>query len=251
MIARFCAGICTFALLVASACSTATSAQTSTPNARAASLPGLPSGSRIDGDNQPLPEAARSLLAELGCTHIASAAVVSHVLDRSGKASVDYLAADAYGTRYRVWIRSFAGTDGTTGYLVQLHGCPADTAGMRAYTVKSGGRPVDVTDEIVAHGMPVGPAAMARYQAAGASELFAETALLGRTPVVRWISEADPDRGLPEDARTLANGFLVHGGFLRWEDNRFILSDTVPARLWPCGKSGAGACIDGDRFVTN
>jgi hypothetical protein len=242
---------CTLVLVLASACSTAASGTRPAQAGPAAALPGIPevSGSAINGSSSELPSPARALLADIGCPSVGSKAVIEPVLDPSGQPTAEYLASDTTGTRYHYWIRSFAGTGGVTGYLVQLNGCPANTAGMRAYTVTHGGKPVDVTADIIDKGLPISPAAMVRYQAAGVSELYADTALLGRTPVLRWLAEADTDRVLPEDSRTLEGGYLVHGGFLRWADNRFILTDTVPARLWPCTNTGAGECIEKDRFV--
>lgn len=252
MINRPCIAVFMLALAMASACSTAASGSRRPQPPLAQALPGIPdaSGSSINGSLGELPAPARALLADLGCSSIGRQAVVEPVLDRSGRPTGEYLASDTTGTKYRYWIRSFSGTDGLTGYLVQLNGCPVTTSGMRAYMVTRGGKPVDVTSSITSKHVLISQAAMAKYQAAGASELYAETALLGRTPVLRWLAEADPDRGLPEDSRTLQDGYLVHGGFLRWARNRFILTDTVPMQLWPCTRLGAGECIEKDRFVT-
>jgi hypothetical protein len=50
-----------------------------------------------------------------------------------------------------------------------------------------------------------------KHTGQGLSELFALTLQLDKVPVVRWVAEADPDRGLVEDERTFDHGNFVHG----------------------------------------
>lgn len=80
------------------------------------------------------------------------------------------------------------------------------------------------------------------------SELFALTLQLDKVPVVRWVAEADPDRGLVEDERTFDHGNFVHGGFLVWQKDHLEVLQKVPAQLWPCDDSQLFPC-GGDPFV--
>lgn len=133
--------------------------------------------------------------------------------------------------------------------LVQLAGCPATTRGMRAYIAEGTGPLQDVTAALLAQAGLPDAAAVSAYQDKGAGELFAFTGQLDKVPVLRWVLEADPERPLVEDARTLDHGNAVHAGFLRWNQDHFEVTQTVPAALWPCGDGALLSC-SGDRFVT-
>lgn len=252
-------------LLACSACAPAAqkaAPSTTVPPAPAASAPaepvvvdqGLPalpeaSGSaRRGGSYAALPAAAKQMLEHLQCKVDGTAhAQVFTIPGPHGR--TDFMATDKSGPGFQYWIRTFAGSGDSTGYLVQLNGCPATTAGMRAYIAKGAAAPVDVTADILANGGFPNAEVMATYTAQGASDLFALTLQLDKVPVVRWIAEADPDRHLHEDARTFDHGNFIHGGFLVWADDRFDVKQQVPAAMWPCDDSQFFRC-EGDPFVT-
>lgn len=184
------------------------------------------------------------MLEGLGCQVDDSRKAKVFTIPSAGSSS-DFMATDESGPEFHYWIRSFNSADGTTGYLVQLNGCPARTAGMRAYIGKGAAPPKDVTASIAAKVKGI----TSRYTDQGVSELFAVTLQLDKTPVVRWIAEADPDRSITEDERTFDHGNFVHGGFLVWQEDHFEVFQKVPADLWPCGDSQLLKCTD-DPFVT-
>ena len=82
-----------------------------------------------------------------------------------------------------------------------------------------------------------------------AGDLFAFIGVLDKVPVLRWVAEADPEQPLTADARSFDHGNALHGGFLRWNQDHFEVSRTVPAGLWPCDDSPLLPC-QGDPFVT-
>ncbi len=213
-------------------------------------LPPLPepSGSAIRGGSYgTLPPEAKVVLEQMGCkVGNPTKAKVFQIPGQDGK--TDFMVTDRSDSRFQYWIRSFAGTGGTNGYLAQLNGCPAWTVGMRAYIAKEGGAPEDVTSAILARGGFPNRKAMKKYVDQGASELFAQFEQLDRVPVVRWIAEADPDRGLRTDKRTFGRGNYVHGGFLLWTGDKFEVRQKVPAAVWLCDNPKAPECID-DPFV--
>ncbi|MBD8637058.1 hypothetical protein, partial [Stenotrophomonas sp. CFBP 13725] len=199
-------------------------------------LPRLPqpSGSGMRGGSYgTLPLEAKVVLEQLDCkVGNPTKAKVFQIVGQDGK--TDFMVTDRSDSRFHYWIRSFAGTGGTTGYLAQLNGCPAWTVGMRAYIAKDGGAPEDVTASILARGGFPDENAMKKYVDQGASELFAQFERLDRVPVVRWFAEADPDRALVLDKRTFDHGGLVHGGFLVWAGDHFEVRQKVAAAMWPC-----------------
>ncbi|MBD8697243.1 hypothetical protein IFT58_13805 [Stenotrophomonas sp. CFBP 13718] len=213
-------------------------------------LPPLPepSGSAIRGGSYgTLPPEAKVVLEQLDCkVGNPTTAKVFQIPGQDGK--TDFMVTDRSDSRFHYWIRSFAGTGGTTGYLAQLNGCPAWTVGMRAYIAKDGGVPDDVTATILARGGFPDQKAMKKYVDQGASELFAQFEKLGRVPLVRWYAEADPDRGLRTDRRTFGRGNYVHGGFLVWTGEDFEVKQKVSAALWLCENPKAPECID-DPFL--
>ncbi|MEG0183115.1 MAG: hypothetical protein RR704_06640 [Stenotrophomonas sp.] len=161
----------------------------------------------------------------------------------------DFMVTDRSGPGFRYWIRSFAGSGGTTGYLVQLKNCPGTTAGMRAYIAEGTAPLQDVTASLLAQAGLPDAATLTAYQAKGAGDLFAFTGQLDTVPVLRWVAEADPEQPLAEDARTFDHGNAVHAGFLRWNQDRFEATQTLPAALWPCDDSPLKPCGD-DPFVS-
>lgn len=215
-----------------------------------AGLPPLPGASGSGGSGGTygaLPEDAALILRHLQCDVGAPGRVkISRITAENGK--VDFMATDRSGSNFRYWIRSFAGTGGTTGYLTQLNGCPAWTNGMRAYIARDGGMPQDVTAQILARGGFPDHAAMKKYTDQEASELFAVITQLDRVPTLRWIAETEPGQGLKKDKRTFGRRNYVHGGFLVWADDHFEVRQKVPAALWPCGHPKSLQCID-DPFV--
>ncbi|WP_303637416.1 hypothetical protein [Stenotrophomonas tuberculopleuritidis] len=158
------------------------------------------------------------------------------------------MVTDRSGPRFRYWLRAFSGGGGKTGYLVQLKGCPASTTGMRAYIAEGTGPLQDVTAALLAQSGLPDAAALSAYQDRGAGDLFAFTGQLDKVPVLRWVLEADPEQPLAEDARTFDHGNAVHAGFLRWNQDHFEVTPTVPAALWPCNDGPLLPCTD-DPFV--
>lgn len=212
-------------------------------------LPPLPepSGSAIRGGSYgTLPPEAKVVLEQMDCkVGNPTNAKVFQISGQDGK--TDFMVTDRSDSRFQYWIRSFAGTGGTTGYLAQLNGCPAWTVGMRAYISKDGRAPEDVTATILARGDFPDEKAMKKYVDQGASELFAQFRKLDRVPVVRWVAEADPDQELVLDNRTFDHGGLVHGGFLVWAGDHFEVRQKVAAATWPC--DGKPIDCDDDPFV--
>lgn len=212
-------------------------------------LPPLPSASgsgRRGGIHGTLPVEAKAVLKHLQCVEDDSSKHQIFTIPTQGDRS-DFMVTDRSGSSFRYWIRSFAGTGGTTGYLAQLNGCPAWTVGMRAYISKDGRAPEDVTATILARGGFPDEKAMKKYVDQGASELFAQVRKLDRVPVVRWVAEADPDQELVLDNRTFDHGGLVHGGFLVWAGDHFEVRQKVAAAMWPC--DGKPIDCDDDPFV--
>lgn len=212
-------------------------------------LPPLPepSGSAIRGGSYgTLPPEAKVVLEQMDCKiGNPTNAKVFQISGQDGK--TDFMVTDRSDSRFHYWIRSFAGTGGTTGYLAQLNGCPAWTVGMRAYISKDGRAPEDVTTAILARGGFPDEKTMKKYVDQGASELFAQSRKLDRVPVVRWVAEADPDQELVLDDRTFDHGGLVHGGFLVWAGDHFEVRQKVAAAMWPC--DGKPIDCDDDPFV--
>ena len=213
-------------------------------------LPGLPAASGSSGNQGeygPLPLQARQVLTGLGCRLDDTAkARVLHVPGAGGRQ--DVMVTDNSGSAYHYWLRSFSGNGGSTGYLLQLKGCPASTVGMRAYIARGGAAPQDVTTAVLAQSGLPDAAAMATYATTGVSEMFALIEQLGTVPVLRWIAEPDPDRPIEEDARTIDRGNFVHGGFLLWEGDRFTFHWTIPTAMWPCRRYPTVPCSH-DPFV--
>ncbi|WP_379655516.1 hypothetical protein [Pseudoxanthomonas sp. UC19_8] len=206
-------------------------------------LPEASGSSREGGTYTTLPPVAKQVLQGLGCRVEDSAKVQLFAIPGAGKDS-DFLVTDKSGPDFHYWMRAFHSAGDTTGYLVQLNGCPASTVGMRAYVVKGTSAPEDVTAALAAKVEGITP----KYTDQGVGELFALTLQLDKVPVVRWIAEADPDRKLVEDARTFDHGNFVHGGFLVWQKDRFEVLQKVPAALWPCDDSQLFPC-GADPFV--
>ena len=209
-------------------------------------LPPLPesSGSSHEGGTYgALPTTAKQVLEDLGCqvSHAKKAQIFT-IPDAGG--GRDFMATDESGPEFHYWIRSFGGAGDAKGYLVQLNGCPARTAGMRAYVAKGLSAPQDVTATLATKVEGVSP----KYTDQGASELFALTLQLDKVPVVRWVAEADPERSIAEDERTFDHGNFVHGGFLVWQQDHFEVLQKIPATLWPCDSSQLFQC-EGDPFV--
>ncbi|WP_313414964.1 hypothetical protein [Stenotrophomonas sp.] len=214
-------------------------------------LPALPeaSGSAHPGGRYAvLPEPARQVLAQLKC-NVEGASKVQVFSIPAQDGQQDFMVTDRSGPRFRYWMRSFSGRGGTTGYLVQLQGCPATTTGMRAYIAQGAAPLQDVTASLLAQAELPGAAAMAAYQGKGAGDLFAFIGQLDKVPVLRWVAEADPEQPLAADARSFDDGNAIHGGFLRWNQDHFEVARTVPAGLWPCDGSPLLPC-KGDPFVT-
>lgn len=229
---------------------TPAAAPTAQPSSPDRGLPGLPEASgsaHAGGRHGALPEPARRVLQQLKCD-VAGAhdALVVSIPGQQGEA--DVMVTDQSGPRFRYWLRSFSGGGGKTGYLVQLKGCPASTTGMRAYIAEATGPLQDVTGALLAQASLPDDTALAAYQDKGAGELFAFTGQLDKVPVLRWVLEADPDQPLGEDARTFDHGNAVHAGFLRWNQDHFEVTQTLPAALWPCNDGPLLPCT-GDRFV--
>ena len=213
-------------------------------------LPGLPDVSGAPHDFSrvgPLPPDAKRILSGLGCILNDSAKVtITDVPGEGGRR--DLMVSDHPGTAYRYWLRSFSGSGDTTGYLVQLNGCPVSTVGMRAYIAHGNTAPQDVTASILANSALPDAATMAAYAEAGVSEVFAVEEKLANSRVVRWVAEPDVDRPIAKDARTFDRGSMVHIGFLVWEKDRFTFHKSVPAALWPCNKWEALSCSE-DPFL--
>jgi len=210
-------------------------------------LPGAAGSADSKGAYVPLPADAKKILTKLNCkVEDAITPKVARIPADGGGS--DFMVTDRRGSGYRYWIRSFAGTGGTAGYLAQLNGCPAETVGMRAYIARDGGALEDITSEILDRGGFPDKATMKKYADQEASGLFALIGQLDRVPVVRWIAEADPDRGLRTDKRTFGRGNYVHGGFLLWTGDRFEVRQKVTSALWRCDNPKAPECID-DPFV--
>lgn len=196
-------------------------------------LPGASGSSGSEGRYGLLPAQVKQVLTGLGCSLDDTAkARVLYVPGPDGRQ--DVMVTDNSGSAYHYWLRSFAGSNDTTGYLLQLKGCPASTVGMRAYIAHGNSAPQDVTASVLTQSALPDAATMATYAAAGVSELFAVIEQLNTGPVMRWIAEPDPDRPIAEDARTVDHGNFVHGGFLVWENDRFNFHWTIPAAMWPC-----------------
>ncbi|WP_312706371.1 hypothetical protein [Stenotrophomonas sp.] len=213
-------------------------------------LPGLPDVSGapdLPGRVGSLPPDATRILTGLGCVLDGSAKVLlTEVMGEDGRR--DVMVSNDIGTRYRYWLRSFSGSGDTTGYLVQLNGCPVSTVGMRAYIARGAAAPQDVTASVLANSALPDAATMAAYAEAGVSDLFALTWKLDKVPVVRWVAEPDVDRPIALDGRTFDRGNMVHAGFLVWEKDRFTFHKSVPAALWPCNKWEALSCSE-DPFL--
>jgi hypothetical protein len=222
-------------------------------------LPGLPeaTGTLLEnGRYEPLPSSLSELLEALRCTPTAASAGQEPYVVRikTRTATPDYVATDQKGPDYRYWIRSFAGSqEGVTGYLVQLRGCGQNSdgpTGIHAYRVTEGLAPEDITSSIPTPDALLGTKAVKHYLALDASGFFADTSRLAEVPVLRWIMEADPDRGLPgNDPQVFDSGMLLHGGFVVWNGERFESRKTVPASLWPCPAEKPSLCPEDDRFV--
>jgi len=221
----------------------------SRPRRVGSGLPALPSAAGSadsKGAYVSMPADAREILTRLNCK--VEDAITPKVARISGNdGASDFMVTDRRGSGYRYWIRSFTGNGGTTGYLAQLNGCPAETVGMRAYIARDGGALEDITSEILDRGGFPGRAAMKEYTGQGASELFALIGQLDRVPVVRWVAEADPDQELVLDNRTFDHGGLVHGGFLVWAGDHFEVRQKVAAAMWHC--DGKPIDCDDDPFV--
>ncbi|ACF49775.1 conserved hypothetical protein [Stenotrophomonas maltophilia R551-3] len=214
-------------------------------------LPGLPeaSGSAHPGGRYgALPEPARRVLTQLKCDVDGASDVQVFSLPGQGDQQ-DFMVTDRSGPGFQYWIRSFAGSAGTTGYLVQLENCPATTAGMRAYIAQGAAPLQDVTASLLAQAELPDAATMTAYQDKGAGDLFAFIGALDKVPVLRWVAEADPEQPLAVDARSFDHGNAIHGGFLRWNQDHFEVARTVPAALWPCDDSPLLPC-KGDPFVS-
>lgn len=256
-------GIASMLLLACSACApagertapAASPAEAATrpmqPLAPDRGLPALPeaSGSASSGGGYgALPESIRQVLTQLKCNVDAASNV--HVVTLPGQGGQqDVMVTDRSGARFHYWIRSFAGSGGSTGYLVQLQGCPTSTAGMRAYVAKGTAPLQDVTASLLAQADLPDAAMMSSYRSKGAGDLFAFIGVLDKVPVLRWVAEADPEQPLAADARTFDHGNAVHAGFLRWNQDHFEVARTVPAALWPCDDSPLLPC-KGDPFVS-
>ncbi|AWH19827.1 hypothetical protein [Stenotrophomonas sp. ZAC14D2_NAIMI4_6] len=251
-----------FSLLICSACTSSRESplaprlippageSSSVAAVRDEGLPGLPDVSGapdLPGRVGSLPPDATRILTGLGCVLDGSAKVLlTEVMGEDGRR--DVMVSDHIGTRYRYWLRSFSGSGDTTGYLVQLNGCPVSTVGMRAYIARGAAAPQDVTASVLANSALPDAATMAAYAEAGVSDLFALTWKLDKVPVVRWVAEPDVDRPIALDGRTFDRGNMVHAGFLVWEKDRFTFHKSVPAALWPCKKWEALSCSE-DPFL--
>jgi len=234
-----------------------TPAESSSPSAMEVSagphdtgLPELPDASgspRAGGTYEMLPKQLYPILQYLKCDISQPRRVLVHRTLGLEKRT-DYMVTDRPGPDYSYWLRTFAGIGGTTGYLVQLQGCPAHTKGMRALVAKAGEAPQDVTAAILAGGGYPDNKAMQKYIRQGASGLFALTHQLDRVPTVRWVSEVDPDQPLKRDARLYDGRSLVHGAFLIWAGDHFEVRQKVKLAQWHCGGKGYVPCKD-DPFV--
>lgn len=115
-------------------------------------LPGLPTASGSSGSGGsygPLPAHAKRVLTGLGCRLDDTAkARVLYVPGVGGRQ--DVMVTDISGSAFPYWLRSFSGSGDSTGYLLQLKGCPASTVGMRAYIAKGDAAPQDVTAAVLA-----------------------------------------------------------------------------------------------------
>ena len=254
-------------LLACSACApagerTAPAAPTAKPVENPGALPaqtlpadrGLPALPEASGSAHPgarygaLPEPARQVLAQLKC-NVDGAGNVQVLSIPAQGGQQDFMVTDHGGPRFRYWIRSFSGSGGINGYLVQLQGCPASTAGMRAYIAQGTAPLQDVTASLLAQAGLPDAATMTAYQDKGAGDLFAFIGPLDKVPVLRWVAEADPEQPLAADARTFDHGNAIHAGFLRWNQDHFEVARNVPATLWPCDDSPLLPCKS-DPFVT-
>ena len=210
-------------------------------------LPGASGSPRNGGTYEILPKQLHPILQYLKCDISKPPRVLVHRIAGLEKRT-DYMVTDHPGSRYRYWLRTFAGTAGTTGYLVQLNGCPARTVGMRALVAKAGEAPQDVTAAILAGGGFPDEVAMQKYIKQGSSELYAQTSQLARVPTVRWVAEMDPAERLKPDARTFRWRGRVHGAFLVWADDHFEVRQKVKLSQWHCGGDGYVPCKE-DPFV--
>ncbi len=161
------------------------------------------------------------------------------------------------------WIRSFEGPDpNTTVYLVsfivsgkkitdyyQAHpelkiqsGPRFISTGLRAFRVKHGGPPEEVTESILPP-TPKMTAAQLRHvdlygtkNEDGSPYLYLDFTKLQYMPVMRWHTEFDPDHLLPESDPAMRGGVgPPHFGFIVWTGKRFELKQRIPVSQWPCG----------------
>ncbi len=181
---------------------------------------------------------------------------------------------------YFIWVRTFESqTPGVIGYLVEvsvscesLRDAPVDTSitaaqarcadpevdriasGLHVYR-KAAGQPIEnVTAQLLPPEHFLGGAGnLRRYEHLSGGRLFLDASRLDLVPVARWVMEADPDQGFPEDPHTFDSGNYIHAGFLLWNGDHFETRATVAAALWPCpadpSQEDPWRCPKNDRFV--
>ena len=199
---------------------------------------------------------------------------------------------ETYGT---FWIRSVEGRDPeVTIYVVYGPSCSDDrlrrgsagerclpgepyvTRELRAYRVRGGGEPEDVTRELLPQQPTMTPGEKSRYGIylrpeedglAADIDIGLDVTRLAQVPVMRWVLRpvqegeyeapsmpaSDPRAFLDYDWRDHA----AHFGFVAWNGERFELRETVLSDLWPCrpvqpGRRvcGAGSERAVDRYLT-
>lgn len=148
------------------------------------------------------------------------------------------------------WVRSFEGPDTkTTVYLAHLtsskenynkaqelapKGSKFLATGLRAFRVKNGGLPEEVTESI----LPAIPKLTAEQKKHSEQHYGSDLLLifnkLQYAPVMRWTMEFDPDHPLPSADPAIQGGDIEpHFGFVVWNGHSFELKQRVRSTQWP------------------
>lgn len=207
--------------------------------------------------------------------------------DEAARGSQRFRAVNGYGQRPDFvavienvglfWFRSFEGPDpDTTVFLVYgpdcidsreatrnmecLPGAPGTIRELKAYRVRNGALPEEVTHEILPPAPRLTRAERQRYGiylrpkeegVAEDSDVRLDVRGLATTPVMRWVIDP-PEEGdyeKPKVPDSDPRGFLgnAHFGFLVWTGKHFELREKVPLGLWACGLEPVDKrdCLDG------
>lgn len=137
---------------------------------------------------------------------------------------------------------------------------------MRAYRVKDGALPEDVTNELLpaqpafthAERRHYGPYIASSLSEARDEDLALDVSKLQYAPTMRWsVVGFDPVTPIPDDDLR-RYGDWAHFGFVVWNGAKFELRQQVTKSLWPCSPvtKGAAPCSrfpDGgpDPFLTD